>query len=174
MQNEFSPTHAIQEAPPVLFIARWVSSELRRVALTIGSDREACGMLGGAYKSGHSREATVIVRFPNLSKLTGSFAISVEEILKAEAGMRASGLQPVALFHTHRSGSARPSHRDTRLPWVTGLPSLIVAQRGGRVRLFCYDEIGGMLTELPVRAGNGETQPRRNHEFSALRLVLSP
>lgn len=143
----------------MLFMTTSVISELEKIALTTGIEREACGMLGGALISGHSWEATVIVSFPNLSKLSRSFAISIDHILKAEDVMRASGLQPVALFHTHPSGSARPSHRDTRLPWVTGLPSLIVAQRGGRVWMCCYDEIGGMLTELMVRSGNSEGQP---------------
>jgi proteasome lid subunit RPN8/RPN11 len=148
---------AVQEYHHVLFIESWVTSELTRTVISTGSDWEVCGMLGGFLENGNFRKATAVTFFHNLSKLRSSFSVSVEEIMKAEATMRTSGLIPVALFHSHRSGSARPSDRDTRLPWVTGLPSLILAERDGMIIMFCYDEIGGMLMELRVINGNRET-----------------
>ena len=140
------------EGQPVLFMTHWVIAELQRIALTIGREQEACGLLAGALIDQLWRHATVVVPLRNLSNLDGSFAISVDEIVRTQAVIGSDGLQPVALFHSHTNGSTRPSHRDARLPWVTSIPSLIVAQRSGNVRMCSFDAIGGVLTELAVVA----------------------
>src|SRR6476660_6884280 len=123
--NPRGMTRAGLEGSPVLTMTPGILAELEGVALTIGLEREACGVLAGAIVDERSRVVTAIAHLPSLPALSRSFAISVEGLVTVSADLRASGLQPVALFHTHPSGSARPSDRDARLPRVTGLASLI-------------------------------------------------
>jgi len=56
----------------------------------------------------------------------------------------------MALYHSHLAGSTTPSFRDRKLPWITDLPSLILAQDEGKVRFECYGDIDGGIVPISV------------------------
>jgi len=85
--------------------------------------RECCGFLLGTR---HSGEVVVHCALPllNAEPGTGAFALSDAELRRAHLVARHSGLQLLALYHSHPSGVAHPSAADTEVmarsewPWL--------------------------------------------------------
>ena len=112
--------------------------------------REECGLLGGVLTGSDVAVATVVNRLQNISRLSGSFAVSIDEFLRSKEAIEASGLLPLAIFHSHPDGSTRPSLRDTKLPWITSLLSLIIAKGSGKLLMECYADVEGKHMSIRI------------------------
>jgi proteasome lid subunit RPN8/RPN11 len=113
-------------------------------------DREECGLLGGLLDRQNKGIVTIVHHLTNISRLSSNFAVDIDEFLRSKEVMEASGLVPIALFHTHPNGSTQPSLRDTRLPWITGLLSLIIAGYNDKLLMECYTDVEGKHMAIKI------------------------
>lgn len=74
--------------------------------------------------------------------------MEVEAFCQERDAIEQKGLVPLALYHSHLDGSNQPSFRDRKLPWITGLPSLIVAWDGRKLRFECYGDQRGKTVPI--------------------------
>jgi len=140
----------LQGSLPCLYLTEKVVAVLKRVVHDAQDGREVCGILGGGILKNNMMIATVVNDLSNISELSGCFAIAVDEILRSQSTIEDSGLLSLAIYHSHPSGSTRPSPRDTKLPQITGLLSLILADDGGKLLMECYSDVEGKLTSIRV------------------------
>ena len=113
-----------------------------------------CGLLGGYLQDSDVAVVTVVHPLSNLSLLKESFAVDVEEFCRERDAIEWKGLVPLALYHSHPDGSTAPSFRDRKLPWITDLPSLILAWDGDKLRFECYGDVDGKAVPIPVEVMN--------------------
>ena len=127
-----------------------VDKFLRETILQVGERAEVCGLLGGMREDALRMVATTAYPLTNLSLHKNSFAIDVEELCRARNDIEQIGLMPVALYHSHPDGSTSPSYRDRQLPWITNLPSLIVANTTNGIDMECYNSVEGEVSRHRV------------------------
>ena len=136
---------------PCLYLAGEVVRALHHIVLSARHGRELCGLLSGPTVKGTACIATAVHPLTNVSKLPACFAVDVAEMLASQAGMTSATHTPIAIYHTHPSGSLAPSFSDTRLPTITGLYSVIAAAQHGRLRTACHAVLGTTFTSINVR-----------------------
>ena len=106
--------------------------------------------MGGYLQDSDVAVATAVHPLPNLSLRKDSFAVDVEAFCRERDAIEQKGLVPLALYHSHLDGSTRPSFRDRKLPWITDLPSLILAWDGNKLRFECYAYVDGKMVPIVV------------------------
>lgn len=133
-----------------LYIARNVMNFLEQAVFRAGQRAEVCGLLGGCIAEPRVAVATAVHPLRNLSLRKGTFAVDVEELCRQRDAIQRKGLLPLALYHSHRDGSTQPSFRDRKLPWITDLPSLILAWDGDKLHFDCYGDADGKMVPITV------------------------
>lgn len=124
---------------------------LKEVSLESGKYAEVCGVLGGHYtQSAYEAVVTAVYPLVNLSLRNHSFAVDIEEFCRKCDAIVDAGLVPLALYHSHPDGSTTPSYRDMKLPWLTNIPSLILAWNLGKLDFVCYSVIDGKTVSIAV------------------------
>lgn len=132
-----------------LIVPAGLADRTERSLVDSGCEIELCGLLGGI-----SRDGVLLARalrpLRNLSKLADSFAVDPEEFLSQCEQLERVGLEALALYHSHRHGSALATPRDLELPRLIGLPVLIVAIGEDGMRWHCFCDRANWVVELPV------------------------
>src|SRR4030042_2603532 len=76
---------------------------------------EACGIL-----SGNNSRVEKIYKMTNTDKSCDHFMMAPEEQFRAVKDIRSSGLEMLAIYHSHPLSPARPSAEDIRLSLTPG------------------------------------------------------
>ncbi len=142
---------AAPRCPRALALTLRVSEALEREVGRAGADREICGLLGGALRGDDTALATTACPMPNRSLRRREFEISISDLRRHRQTLRAAGLHPLVLYHSHPSGSVRPSLRDLMLSQIIDMPLLIIARRGRRMHAACYGPRGGSVVPVAMR-----------------------
>jgi proteasome lid subunit RPN8/RPN11 len=107
--------------------------------------RECCGALLGRRR-GERRLAAQVLPLTNAAQETQrAFAVSEQDLLRAEGIAWVRGLEIVGFFHSHPDGESQPSPADSRyaLP-ACSYPILSVEQ--GKIReVYSFAKAGGDL-----------------------------
>jgi proteasome lid subunit RPN8/RPN11 len=108
---------------------------------------EACGILAG-------REQRVErwYKMTNRDRSGEHFMMAPAEQFKVARAIRASGLQMLAVYHSHPQTPARPSDEDIRLALTPNVVHVIVSlQDPDRPTVKGYEIEGGRVAEISVR-----------------------
>lgn len=135
-----------------LSLATSVTESLEQQVAHAGTDREICGLLGGARRADGTVLATAARPLRNRAVRRREFEISIADLRLGQQALLEAGLQPLALYHSHPSGSVRPSFRDLLLPEVLELPLLILGRQGQRMHAACYGLRGESVVPVAVKA----------------------
>src|SRR5512139_3070821 len=87
-----------------------------------GYPYEACGILAG-----EGDMVSKIYAMTNIEKSPVSYQLDSKEHLNAMKDMRENNLSMVAIFHSHPSSSAYPSHTDVKLAFYEAAVYIIVS-----------------------------------------------
>lgn len=107
---------------------------------------EACGLLAGMGSS-----VTRCYRLTNVDASPEHFSMDPKEQFAAVKDMRASGLEMLAVYHSHPATPARMSREDLRLALTPGIRYVIVSLADPSqpaIRSFRVEE--GAPVEAPV------------------------
>ncbi len=99
---------------------------------------EACGYLA-------EREGVVVEHLPltNVDAAAEHYSLKPEEQFTAMRQMRAAGMKPRAIYHSHPVSPARPSEEDIRLAYDPEISYVIVSLAGGEATVKSYRIKGG-------------------------------
>lgn len=88
---------------------------------------EACGYLA-------EKDGIVVVAYPltNADASEEHYSLKPEEQFAAVRKMRAAGMKPRAIYHSHPATEARPSEEDIRLAYDPEISYVIVSLAGER------------------------------------------
>lgn len=108
---------------------------------------EACGYLA----AGEDGRVCRHFELTNRDAAPDHFTMDPAEQFAAIREMRAAGLQPVAVYHSHPETPARPSEEDIRLANDPNTVYVIVTllEQGDPVRAFRINQ--GQVSEVPLR-----------------------
>ena len=107
---------------------------------------EACGILAGS--NGKARK---LYAMTNTDKSSDHFMMEPKEQFEVVKDIRSSGLEMLAIYHSHPATPARPSQEDIRLSFTPGVTYVIVSlqdSNGPVVKGFNIEN--GNVTEVPV------------------------
>ncbi|MHC4693056.1 MAG: M67 family metallopeptidase [Planctomycetota bacterium] len=108
---------------------------------------EACGILAGS-----DNRVEKLYKMTNAEKLSDHFMMEPTEQFKVVKDIRGSGLEMLAIYHSHPQTPARPSSEDNRLALTPNVTHIIVSLQNGDhpiVKGFLMEN--GSLTEVPVQ-----------------------
>lgn len=86
---------------------------------------EACG-----YLAGQDDVVKAVYPVKNIDESREHFSFEPKEQFAAVKDMRAKGLVPVAVYHSHPETPARPSKEDIRLAYDTHVSYVIISLAG--------------------------------------------
>ena len=120
----------------------------RRILEQAGTEApiEACGILAGS--NGKVRKAYTMT---NADKSRTHFMMEPKEQFEVVKDIRSSGLEMLAIYHSHPATPARPSQEDIRLSFTPGVTYVIVSlqdSNGPVVKGFNIEDDN--VTEVPV------------------------
>ncbi len=111
---------------------------------------EACGILAGA-----GPRVQRLYRMTNVDQSGGHFMMAPVEQFRVVKEIRASGLQMLAIYHSHPATPARPSTEDIRLALTPGVACVIVSlQNRDRPVARGFDIRDGRTAEIEMRIVN--------------------
>ncbi|MHB0884336.1 MAG: M67 family metallopeptidase [Bacillota bacterium] len=126
---------------------RLTAAQMREIIALCRSEQpnEACGLLAG-------RGGRVLRVYParNADRSSQSFLIHPDDQLRAMSEMERDGLEFTAVFHSHPTSDAVPSHRDIQLATYPDALSLIVSLKREPVVCRAYRIVGGHQSEVPL------------------------
>jgi proteasome lid subunit RPN8/RPN11 len=110
---------------------------------------ECCGLLAG-------REGTITRAFEAVNAASDpikSYEIAPAEIFNAMREMRASGLELLAIYHSHPTGENRPSARDIELAYYPETPYFVIsplqdAKKPIRAFLICDGDVAELEIQI--------------------------
>jgi len=108
---------------------------------------EACGILAG---SGNKVER--LYRMTNAERRTDHYMMKPREQFAAVKDMRASGLEMLAIYHSHPATAARASAEDIRLALTADIAYVIISLESSNrpvVKSFTVED--GEVSEVRVR-----------------------
>ena len=115
---------------------------------------EACGILAGEHGC-----ATKLYRMTNSDASRDHFMMAPSEQFAVVKDIRASGLQMLAVYHSHPESPARPSEEDIRLALTPGVVYVIVSvmnATSAEIKGFLIND--GEVTGVPVTVKQGQEQ----------------
>ncbi len=108
---------------------------------------EACGILAG-----EPPRVRKLYKMTNADHSSDHFAMAPAEQFKVVREIRASGLQMLAIYHSHPATPARPSAEDIRLALTPGVVHVIVSLREpDRPHAKAFDIRDGQASETEVK-----------------------
>ncbi|MBW8038403.1 MAG: M67 family metallopeptidase [Planctomycetes bacterium] len=108
---------------------------------------EACGILAGS-----NNRVEKLYKMTNAEKRSDHFMMEPAEQFKVVKDIRSSGLEMLAIFHSHPATPTRPSAEDIRLALTLDVTYVIVSLENRdhpAVKGFLLEN--GRVTEVPVR-----------------------
>jgi proteasome lid subunit RPN8/RPN11 len=128
----------------------WISGDVRAELVSLACEsapEEACGLLFSP--ADRAETITAVARVANRVSVQREthFELDPAEWVAAEETARNRGLELAGFWHSHPTGSARPSSADAAAAWEGSL-HLIVTPAG---ELAAYDSEGGRLTARRVQ-----------------------
>ncbi len=108
---------------------------------------EACGILAGS-----DNRVEKLYKMTNAEKRSDHFMMEPTEQFKVVKDIRGSGLEMLAIYHSHPQTPARPSAEDNRLALTPDVTHIIVSLQNGdppAVKGFLMEN--GSVTEVPVK-----------------------
>lgn len=113
-----------------------------------GYPAESCGLLIGRCRDGHTGVSWVTrTRNVNLERARDRYEVAPEDLLAADAGARAAGLEIVGVWHTHPDHPARPSETDRASAWDRWSYLIISVSRDGVRDLRSFRLCSGQFEE---------------------------
>ncbi|MGB9710125.1 MAG: M67 family metallopeptidase [Thermodesulfovibrio sp.] len=92
---------------------------------------EACGILAGKHDM-----VTKIYKIKNIENSSVSYLMEPKEQLRAMKDIKNKGLEMVAIFHSHPSGSAYPSSKDIELSFYDVYHVIVALEPDFEVKCF--------------------------------------
>jgi proteasome lid subunit RPN8/RPN11 len=108
---------------------------------------EACGILAGS-----DNRVEKLYKMTNADKRSDHFMMEPTEQFKVVKDIRGSGLEMLAIYHSHPATPARPSAEDNRLALTPDVTYIIVSLQNGdhpTVKGFLLEN--GSVAEVPVK-----------------------
>ncbi len=108
---------------------------------------EACGILAGS-----DSKVEKLYKMINADKRSDHFMMEPTEQFKVVKDIRGSGLEMLAIYHSHPQTPARPSAEDNRLALTPDVTYIIVSLQNGdppAVKGFLMEN--NSVTEVPVK-----------------------
>ncbi len=108
---------------------------------------EACGILAGS-----DNRVEKLYKMTNADKRSDHFMMEPTEQFKVVKDIRGSGLEMLAIYHSHPQTPARPSAEDNRLALTPDVTYIIVSLQNGdppAVKAFLMEN--DSVTEVPVK-----------------------
>ena len=108
---------------------------------------EACGILAGS-----DNRVEKLYKMTNAEKRSDHFMMEPTEQFNVVKDIRGSGLEMLAIYHSHPQTPARPSAEDNRLALTPDVTYIIVSLQNGdhpTVKGFLLEN--GSVTEVPVK-----------------------
>lgn len=116
---------------------------------------EGCGVLVGRVDGDGGASLVSASRGRNLvtDRARDRYELDPGDIVAAERGARAQGLEVVGFWHTHPDHPARPSRFDTERAWPEYLYVIASTTADGvaDLRAWRLDEAGGEFAEVELR-----------------------
>ncbi len=112
---------------------------------------EACGILAG-------RDGAVkkLYKMTNTDQSRRHFTMVPEEQFKVAKETRASGLEMVAIYHSHPESPARPSEEDIRMALTPDIVHVIVSiQEPAKPDVKAFRIEDSSVTAIPVKITKG-------------------
>ena len=112
---------------------------------------EACGILAG--KDGIVKK---LYKMTNTDHSRDHFMMAPEEQFKVAKDIRASGLELLAIYHSHPDSPARPSKEDIRLAITPDIAHVIVSvQAPAKPKVKAFKVENGIVTAIPAKIMKG-------------------
>ncbi len=127
-----------------------ITGALYQAVSSAGSNAEICGLLAGEVTAQQCGVVTGICPLPNIAGRELGFAVDPDELLHQLEVIKNMGLAAIVFYHSHPGGSLSPSFQDLQIPWISELPSLILAIRSNRIVAQCYWDDGSQIGSIPV------------------------
>ena len=108
---------------------------------------EACGILAG-----RDNKVEKFYEMTNVDNSSDHFMMEPKEQFAVAKNMRAAGLEPLAIYHSHPATPARPSAEDIRLAFMPDVTHVILSMQeptNPEVKAFKIE--GGIVTAMPVK-----------------------
>jgi proteasome lid subunit RPN8/RPN11 len=144
--NDVRIDHAMPEAPAELALTQ---DDLRRVVThaVLCEPLESCGILAG------SPDGRVSKLYPmtNAAASATEFVMDAKEQFEVFDDIVDSGLEPLAVYHSHPATPPDPSPRDVARASYPAMAWLIVSLRRGQPICRAHRIRDGAVTELPLR-----------------------
>lgn len=108
---------------------------------------EACGILAGS-----NNKVKKLYKMTNAEKRSDHFMMEPKEQFKVVKDIRRSGLEMLAIYHSHPETPARPSAEDNRLALTPDVTYIIVSLQNGdhpAVKGFLMEN--GSVAEVSVK-----------------------
>ena len=101
---------------------------------------EACGYLGG-------KAGVVSVRYPlyNVDQSTEHFSFAPQDQFKVVKEARASGVDLIAVYHSHPETPARPSEEDIKLAYDPNISYVIASLADNKEDIKSFRIKGGVV-----------------------------
>lgn len=108
---------------------------------------EACGILAGS-----NNRVEKLYKMTNAEKRSDHFMMEPAEQFKVVKDIRSSGLEMLAIYHSHPATPTRPSAEDVRLALTPDVTYVIVSlENGDHPAVKGFRMENGSLTEVTVR-----------------------
>lgn len=108
---------------------------------------EACGILAG-----RDNRVEEFYEMTNVNNSSDHFMMEPKEQFAVAKNMRAAGLEPLAIYHSHPATPARPSAEDIRLAFMPDVTYVILSLQeptNPEVKAFKIED--GVVTAMSVK-----------------------
>lgn len=133
----------VKKVFPMLKISKAIHDDIIAHARE-GFPLEVCGILGG-----RDGVVSAIYRMTNTDQSNEHFMMEPKEQFAVVKGLRASGLEMLAIYHSHPETPARPSEEDIRLALTPNVSYVIVS---------LAEPERPVLNSFRIAAGRGEPE----------------
>ncbi len=108
---------------------------------------EACGILAG-----RDNKVEKFYEMTNVNNSSAHFMMEPKEQFAVAKNMRAAGLEPLAIYHSHPATPARPSAEDIRLAFMPDVTHVILSlQEPTKPEVKAFKIEDGVVTAMPVK-----------------------
>ena len=108
---------------------------------------EACGILAG-----RDNRVEKFYEMTNVDNSSDHFMMEPKEQFAVAKNMRAAGLEPLAIYHSHPATPARPSAEDIRLAFMPDVTHVILSlQEPTKLEVKAFKIEDGVVTAMPVK-----------------------
>ena len=134
-----------------IWLARDVAAGMLNHARS-NSEEECCGLLAG-------RDRTVLHVFParNVADRPAvAYEIAPKELFRIMREIRAAGLEPLGIYHSHPRGDNQPSPRDVERAYYSDAAYFIISPHADAPQpVRAYSIRDGRWTELKIEIRSG-------------------